>query len=511
MQPSPEFGDLLLEVPSNATFNEDELFNLPSIVDYVDRMPRDDEEILLEVFNLPEGAAFFLGSQEVTTVSGDGTLLIPVADLSELFLSPPQDFSGRFEFQVRAILQENGQTVVESVPPANVVVDVLPVAEALSPTRVSALEDQEEVIPLGAEIADRFTIRDDGTGDGNNNETESLVEFKITIPEDTLQFNHTVEGFFASLLGEGTQDGNGTAEITFSVTPGGTREYTIRSTLIPNGANSTDEELLSLSQEDRVTVTEDILATLAMFQISVGPEQTDLNGELEVTATIADVNTLIPPSGAVNINERTWRPLRVQAIADAPFVSVVDPAGVIVEEDGVVIPLNITVGASVDNGELDNSEVLSVRITVPIQPIIFPVPDETPIGEILYIGNLDLEAIGVTISEDGEGVWLIEADGDTPEEREDLLNLILTSGDLVFDPRDGWAGILTGAEGLQVDVITTEQATGNEVFLKNANTTAFIGLEVIPVADEPTVEVKGNAIGKEDVCFSNAAKGSRVW
>lgn len=511
-QPSPEFGELVIVIPeANVTANEDEPVDLSKIVDYVDRLPRDDEQIFIELRNYPTGTKFFLGSEEVTTIQ-DGALLIPANDgLNGFRMQPPPDFSGRFSFNVTATLRENGVVVVETTPSDKIHVDVLPVAEIIEgKPRFIAVEDQEGPLPVGAKISSELLLTDDGQSQGNNNEAETLIEFRIDVPGDSEFFSYVIEGFFANVTGPGPTQGSGTAEIFLEGGGPGAREFTIRSTLVPNGANSTDDELLIIPQTTRETATNDILATLALFEFSIGPNHTDLDGELTVTAVNADVNTEVLPEnevpGAVDISETTWNPLVVQAISDTPSLAVVDPAGIITEEDGDFIPLSITATPSAD---LDNSEVLSVRITVPLQPIFVPFEQDTPIGEIRYNGD---PPAGVSISNVGEGVWLIEADGDTPEEREALLNSVLNGGNLVFDPRDGWAGILVGDEGLQVDLISTERASGFQVApdelggddedSRRETVTAYIGFEVIPVADVPTVEVKGNAIGREDVSFS---------
>ena len=507
-QPSPEFGELELVVPANFTLNEDERLDLSGFVDYIDRVPRGDEEINLEVSNYPEGTKFFLGSREIDTIV-DGALLIPATDLSELTMQAPNDFSGRFTIDVRATLRENGIVVVSTDPVENLLVDVLPVADNTGTVRMSVVEDQSGPILLGSEIRDRFEIQDVATSAGNNNVNETIIEFRIKIPEDTDVFNHTVGGFFGDLTGTGKVAGEGTAEIIFDATPA-VREYIIRSTIVPNGADSNSTELLGISQSERETASTDILATLALFELSaIGPAHTDLDGDLTVTAVTADVNTEVSsedsPLGAADTTETTWKPLRVQAIADKPTVQVISPAGTITEEDDENIPLFINVTSSAD---VDDSEVLSVKITIPKEMIFSPVEALTPIGEIQYIGDLP-EGVTLTLVEDN--AWLIEADGDSPSIREMRLNEVLSEGNLVFNPRFGWAGKIMDEDGLFVELISTERANNDQVAppefggedgdSKREADSAYIGIEVIAVADVPTVEIKGNAIGLEDVSY----------
>ena len=94
--------------------------------------------------------------------------------------------------------------------------------------------------------------------------------------------------------------------------------------------------------------------------------------------------------------------LVVAAVADLPVVQVINPAEVEVEEDGNSIPLRITVGQSPDG---DNSETLSVRITVPKD-------GGTPIGTIG--GTLPS---GVSLQSEGDGKFLVTAEGATADAR----------------------------------------------------------------------------------------------
>ena len=109
------------------------------------------------------------------------------------------------------------------------------------------------------------------------------------------------------------------------------------------------------------------------------------------------------------------------------------------------------------------------------------------------------------MTSEGQGKYLIEADGSTWTERQNQLNQFAESGDLSFNPRTNWAGTAK----LQVDVISTETADDTEIASgsfggadndsKTETTTDYIDIVVNPVADAPIVShVKGNAIGFED-------------
>ena len=299
--------------------------------------------------------------------------------------------------------------------------------------------------------------------------------------------------------------GNGTALL--QLVGDGTssdRVYTIRSTILPQGENATEAELLGLTRTQLQTIDADIRAVLDDLRITVGPEHTDEDGAIGFSATSADVNYEVL-AGAGSADSTTCSvmggaALTVRAVADDPVITVLDPSPDTELEDEGDIPLCIQAFASDDNNATDNSEVLSVRITIPIEPLVFPVPDNTAIGTIYYNGTLPA---GVTITLQSEGVWLIEATGADPISRQNLLNSVLCADTstpstslLLFDPREGYAGV----ENLLIEAITTEQATGtNQVAQRTATVATNLTISVDPVADTPTVEVKGNAIGLEDV------------
>ena len=91
--------------------------------------------------------------------------------------------------------------------------------------------------------------------------------------------------------------------------------------------------------------------------VKLGPEHSDSNGEITVTATTIDVN-----AGAVATLATTFiHPIVIQANADKPSVVSVNPSGSFIEDEAH-IPLTIQVGRSPDE---DGSETLTVRITVP--------------------------------------------------------------------------------------------------------------------------------------------------
>ena len=233
--------------------------------------------------------------------------------------------------------------------------------------------------------------------------------------------------------------------------------------------------------------------TLELFFIKIGPDHAADDGFVDVIVTTLDVNNGI---GDTADNEFRHNIL-IKAVADTPGVSVTQTPET-VAEDGENIPLNIIVSASPDN---DGSEFLTVRITVPQD-------GNGLVGTIVGATPADVTMTALN----GGSVYELKASGGTPEEQADQLNSFLNGGGIEFDPRKDWAGNLTGTNGLFIEVISTEKASGNQLApdsyggsdgtSKTETVTAYIDIPVLPVADDAIISVtlnpKGNAIGVED-------------
>lgn len=251
------------------------------------------------------------------------------------------------------------------------------------------------------------------------------------------------------------------------------RVYTITSTIITDA-----NKIAQLSQADRDLADTDIRATLATFEVQMGPSHTDEDGVIRVTATALDVGGGVFDTRDMNFKHN----IRVKAVADTPSLILVNPPGPFPTEDGANIPLNITVMRSADD---DGSETLSVRITVPKD-------GDSLIGTIAGGTPPD-----VTLAEEGNGVYLVTATGSTALIREMALNSFFNGG-VEFVPRPNFSGSINGTEGLGVEEISTEAATGNQVASATATISGHIDINVLPAADLPTVLVKVNAVGLVD-------------
>lgn len=435
----------------------------------------------IAVSSYPSGTKLYAGAVLVRALS-DGWMQVPTSLLSSFKVRPPKDFSGVIILSVRGSILDTTESnsVIMATRPQNLTVHVNPVADAPITGGVAIGVEDKGPVAFGAKIASPTSgvrASDNGKGTGNNPETETIIQIIVNVPADTSLVTYTVSGEYA--LTNGTNDGAGSAVVSYDVEK---RCYTISSTLVdPSG------DVSQISQEDRERAEADIRSTIATFSVEIGPEHQDVNGNLQVAVTVADVM-----NGVADKATRTFNPIRIQAVADAPDVIVVSPADT-VDEDTAAISLHITALRSADD---DGSESLSVRITVP----------RDGLGVLGMIGGPTPPQ--VTLSDLGGGVYLVNARGETGLDRQNALNSYL-DGTIHFTPRNGYSGDRLGEDGIRVDVISTEAASGSEVAAGSSGgsdgtsqtetVTKYISLSVTPVADVAVVSVKGNAAGRKDV------------
>ncbi len=208
------------------------------------------------------------------------------------------------------------------------------------------------------------------------------------------------------------------------------------------------------------------------------PSQSDTNFSLSVAITTTD-------NDASSIIDSYVHTVIVQAVADIPSVT----AGAVTTSEDIGLALIINAGRSIDDGASDNSETLSVRITVP--------SDGTgPVGTLT-----GTPSAGVTLSDLGGGVYMVTATGPDPAAREFLIDSFINGGALTFTPREQWSGVLTGTAGIRVDVISTESESGGELAplgsegapngtdgpTQTETLTTYLDVTVAPVVDLPVL------------------------
>jgi hypothetical protein len=104
----------------------------------------------------------------------------------------------------------------------------------------------------------------------------------IAVPLDNVSKTYDMSGEFVPAV-DGTSLGSGTSGVDLDTTKT-ERVYTITSTIITDA-----DDIAQLSQADRALADADIRATLATFEVQVGPSHTDQDGVISVTATGLDV------------------------------------------------------------------------------------------------------------------------------------------------------------------------------------------------------------------------------
>ncbi|MEM9356422.1 MAG: type I secretion C-terminal target domain-containing protein [Pseudomonadota bacterium] len=487
VDPVPEVPTI--NAPTNTSGNEDQRFALSGLSVTKATPDSDGSEssfIEIDTTSFPSGTRFFSGATEHTTVES-GFLRIPESDLATLQIQAPSDYSGIFDLSVRAVVVDgsSSNSVTSTSAATTIKVDVNPIADPiLTPTRSIGVEDNGP-IAFGSDIADASTglrVQDSVVGGPGAGGDETISQVALTVPADTATQTYAMSGTFVPSSG-GTINGSGTAQVQLVTDGSGNQTYTITSTIITGAA-----DLALLTDAQRDTAEADIRATLATFQVEMGPTHSDLEGTIRVTATALDVK-----DGDTSTRDTTYNhEIRIQAVADTPVISATAPSPS-TSEDGSAIALNINPDRSPDS---DGSETLSVRITVPTDAL-------GPVGTIT--GS---PPSGITVTHDGNGTYLVETTDASLSAvaAETLLDGFLNSGGLSFDPRQDYAGELN----LKIESISTEDAVGDQLAdssfggvdgtSKTETVETTVSLKVNPVVDDPTV--KGNAKGLEDTDIS---------
>lgn len=470
--------------------------------------------------SFPEGSQFL-------TTDGDGgrTELVPTfvtvtidnidydvvrfpgitrSDLKTLSILTPPDYSGTFEPIVRGTIIDttsDGDEATEySAAVTLPMVTVHPTADCLdfsSMTNSTTVEDLDggfSAARVGSRIDQGLVIQDNGAPNpdpsgANNAESEGISRIELVFSEE-LDFSVST-GFPDS----GTTNNNiipgpggSTSTITFDST---TNTVTITNSIIED----VRPDLGQLTADQIVNATNALKEALRTIRATNKVEHSDINGEIIVRVTSIDVNPDTQTASETACEH--IHGVRIRAYADPVIVTTEDIAVAVYAEDdirGVTgwnntgIALSIVVAPSADN--MDSSESLEVTIQIPVDDNYNGV-----IGKLNFTGTLP-GGFSFDANED-TGLYIITPDpSDAPDVQATELNAFFQT-QMGFYPSENWAGTLTGTDGIEVTLTTTEDAVGNEVSLKTARDTDYIGIDVLPRADEPSVKFKGNAIGTE--------------
>ena len=397
---------------------------------------------------LPNGTTFLVDGVEISDFDGEW-LLIPVQDISRTTIQSSSQYSGAFVLPVRYTVRNTaGGEILESGVVSDVPVRVLPVAQCSeSPFSLELLEDGNVSL---ADIASSLNITDTGNATvGNNDDPETFVEFRVTIPANNATIAYSVEDttFGSISIGQTVNGPNGTL-ISLSIdAETGAQIFTIRSATLPNGRNSSDIELLGTSLAEREQIESDLRTVLSLFTLSIRPEHNDLDGSIRIGTSAADVNLDMNEVSIASCEADTT--LIVRAVSDQPGLNTTDLAPALAE-----IGQNISL--CFEASFVDPSENLVARIELPVDA------RGDPIGELVYEGTIPN---GVTLTYEGAGVWVIETQITDPslntgQAREDLLNEVLcsdpSSPQLVFVPDE----FFYGSADIGIVVTSNETATG---------------------------------------------------
>ncbi|MEO0328720.1 MAG: type I secretion C-terminal target domain-containing protein [Pseudomonadota bacterium] len=193
-----------------------------------------------------------------------------------------------------------------------------------------------------------------------------------------------------------------------------------------------------------------IQATLDTFTVTP-PLHSDADIPIVVSATTLDAD------GSTSSNSRN-RNIRVRAVADTPGGTADDAIGI--EDNAIVLNLS-----AIDSADTDGSEVTSVLLT--------GLPAGSSVTGIVGAGS---------ISQQGDD-WLIEAADITQ------LNAIL--GTIEYMPPPDFSGVIDA----QMQVISTEAETGNQVADKTATFTDNFTITVSQTADAPILTIVDSVEG----------------
>ena len=467
-----------------------------------DNIGLDNPALNLVISDLDPGAKIFSdvpGAVVFNPISGTWTVNLAALAGGQLFYTPPADLAGDLAFTVTTILnQSNGTFDTKSSPPQ--VVSVTPVADApsLSVTDVDGLEDTAAelniaaavtdrdgseslepllisvepaqglvvdaagnpyplnasgaaVVPIGAavfiqpaaqrhgpvEVEITATSRD-SNGDTAQTTTTATVEFAAVADAPQLDII-TTETFDSLPVATGTEDVGAILSDSIDFTPIDTDGSEVMSITI---SNIPDFVILSAGIDNgdgSFTLTPSEYASLVL---SLDTEHADAEAgsipPLTVTASVLELS-----NGNVADVSQDFH-LAIEAVADAPILSVQDAQG---DEDSF-----IALSAQVELIDQDGSELAFVEIS------------DVPPGAIVRFGGTEFS---------GQSSYLVPA--------ADLADLAIRP------PENSDQDFVLSVAG-----ISEEQSNGD-----SASTAGSIAVTVNAVADTPVLSVQ-DAQGDED-------------
>ncbi|MBO9507614.1 Ig-like domain-containing protein [Thalassospira sp. A3_1] len=418
-----------------------------------------NEGISITISGVPDGATLSAG-----TDSGDGTWTLDVADLDGLTITPGENFSGSFDLtvSVSTIDGTDSAVVVEEIT-----VDVAGVADAptLEFSDASGSEDSAIALDIDAGLTDGSEVLtatisgvpdgatlSAGTDNGDGTWTLSAEELKGL----TITPANDFSGSFDLTVTAQSADGDDVATTTGSITVdvAGVADTPTLGVSNPTGS---EDSGIALDIDAGLTDSSEVLTITISgvpdgATLSAGTDNgdgswtlsaTDLNG---LTITTADdfsgsfeLGVTATSADGSDVATTTGSiTVVVAGVADAPTLDVSDASG---SEDSAI-------ALDIDAGLTDSSEVLTVTIS------------GVPEGANLSAGT-----------DNGDGSWTLSPD--------QLAGLTIT-------PADDFSGSFDLA-------VTAQSADGEDV----ATTTDTITVDVVGVADAPTLEIS-DASGLED-------------
>ncbi len=427
------------------------------------------ESLSIVISNMPSGATLSAG-----TNNGDGSWTLTPAQLTNLTLTPPANWSGNVTIDVAAIATDGGHTASTNTGLSLAVAGVAD-PPTLSVQAASGNEDTAIPVTINAALTDTdgsetlsVTITgvpagatfSAGTNNGNGSWTftpSNLTNLTITPPSNySGNFNLSVTA---------TSSENGTtasANATLGVTVAGVADTP---TLSVQNASGNEDTAIPLAITSALTDTDgsETLGititgvpagatlnhgtnngggswTLTPAQLSgltlTPPANYSGSFTLSVTATSSENSTTASANATLNV--------AVAGVADTPTLSVQSASG----NEDTAISLNITSALT----DTDGSETLSLTIT------------GVPSGAVLNHGT-----------NNGGGSWTL-----APAQ---LSGLTITP-----------AANYNGSFNLSVTATSSENNT-------TASANATLGVTVVGVADTPSLSVQ-NASGNEDTAIA---------